>query len=217
MISISSYKFNTFTVNNEKQYQWALKFCYIAECSLVICLLAINAWKHVYLTILIVLVLNTQKHLVVTSDFCMFHGKIIEGWHNFSLVLLAKLWLNLFFRKKIAKSTSCFQNNKMKTCGVTNTISRRLHDSHCENINSKLKMKFFFLWEMFDKRTRSRRCCLSWCRIYGNDTFYFRQATMVPGRNILIQDKNRIIYEECSLRWGKKQRLQETNIDKDLV
>ena len=176
-----------------------------------------NVLKHVYLTILIVLVLNTQKHLLVTSDFCMFHGKIIEGWHNFSLVLLAKLWLNLFFRKKTAKSTSCFQNNKMKTYGVTNTISRRLDDSHCENINSKLKMNFFFLWEMFDKRTRSRRSCLSWCRIYGNDTFCFRQATMVPGRNILIQDKNRIIYEECSLRWGKKQRLQETNIDKDLV
>ena len=31
------------------------------------------------LAILIVLVLNTQKHLVVTSDFCMFHDKIIEG------------------------------------------------------------------------------------------------------------------------------------------
>ena len=36
-----------------------------------------NASKLVYLTILIVLLLNTQKHLVVNSDFCMFQGKII--------------------------------------------------------------------------------------------------------------------------------------------
>ena len=117
MSSISSYKLNTFTVNDEKQYQWALKFCYVAECSLVICLLVINAWKHIYLTVLIVSVINTQKHLVVTSDFCMFHRKIIEGWLNFSFLLLAKLWLNLFSEKRLLNQLVVSKITKWRRMG----------------------------------------------------------------------------------------------------
>ena len=99
MIPISSNKFNTFTVNDEKQYQWALKFCYVAECSLIVS------------------VINTQKHLVVTSDFCMFHRKIIEGWLNFSFLLLAKLWLNLFSEKRLLNQLVVSKITKWRRMG----------------------------------------------------------------------------------------------------
>ena len=144
------------------------------------------------LAILIVLVLNTQKHLVVTSDFCMFHDKIIEGWHKFFICFIDKIMTNSISRKKTAKSTSCFQNNNMETYGLTNTISRPLHDSNCENINSRLKMTFFSIRNVWQENPKS---------------FCFWQATIVLGRNILIQDKRTIIY-----KWEFPTMGLETNI-----